>query len=122
MTDIVTFKIKNIVLIASVISLLLLDCFIYSEDVVLDFVNAGVVFLTLFPCYLMGLLASGDVKLLMVTAMYAGLSVFCEITAASAAASVILAVMISAVRHEPLLKIEYPFAFALLLGAMPLWF
>ena len=123
LTDIVTFRIRNMILVVSAIGLLLFDLLISpGEDPVSDLTAGGVVFIILIPFYMMGLLAAGDVKLLMVSAMYAGLASMCRITAASAVISLGVAFFISRVRKESIVKTHYPFAFALFLGAFPFWF
>ncbi len=123
MTDIVTYTIKNWVLVISLSALVIFDFFIYSDGkVVEDFIAGGAVLLILIPFYLLGFLAAGDVKLLAVAAMYVGLHGFCQIAAMTVMASILIVLIIGSARHESLLKIKYPFAFALLLGAMPLWF
>ena len=123
LTDIVTFRIKNLVLIISALGLLFFDLLISTTGEPLSDLTAGaVIFLILIPFYILGLLSAGDVKLLVVSAMYAGLSSICRITAASAAASLIIVLCIRCIRHESFIKIRYPFAFALLIGAFPFWF
>ncbi len=123
LTDIVTYRIKNLILIFSATGLLLFDLFISAEgNPVSEITAGGIVFLILFPFYAFGLLGAGDVKLLALTAMYVGLSSMCRITAASAVASLIIAISLSALRHEKITKIKFPFAFALLMGALPFWF
>ena len=123
LTDIVTYRIKNLILIISATGLLLFDLFISTDsDPISDITAGGIVFLILFPFYLLGLLGAGDVKLLMLSTMYAGLSSMCPVAAASAIASLVIVLSISIVRHEKITKVRYPFAFALLIGAFPLWF
>ena len=123
MTDIVAYKIKNCVLVISVSALVIFDFFIYRDGSVGgDFAAGGAVLLILIPFYLLGLLAAGDVKLLVLAAMYAGLKGFCQIAVMTIIASILMVIIIGKARHEALLKVKYPFAFALLLGAMPLWF
>lgn len=123
LTDIVTFRIKNSVLIASATVLLLFDLVISPKgDPVSDLTAGGIVFFILIPFYLMGLLAAGDIKLLMLTAMYTGLSSFCRITATSVIVSICIVFLIGRVHREAIIKIQYPFAFALFLGAFPFLF
>ena len=123
LTDIVTYRIKNMILIVSASGLLLSDLFISSgNDPASDIKAGAVIFCILFPFYLMGLLGSGDVKLLMLSAMYVGLYSFCCIAAGSVIASLLIVLCISFVRHEKIMQIKYPFAFALLMGAFPFWF
>ena len=123
LTDIVTYRIKNMILIISATWLLFFDLIISTDgDIVSDLTAGGIVFLILFPFYLLGLLGAGDVKLLILSAMYAGLSSMCLVAAASAIASLVIALSISIVRHEKITKVRYPFAFALLIGAFPFWF
>ena len=122
LTDIVTYRIKNMILIISAAGLLLCDLFISEHgDPISDLTSGIVVFLILIPFYMAGFLGAGDVKLLILTAMYTGLPVMCRITAAAAAVSLVIAIMISLVRGTPLIKTKYPFAFALFLGAFPFW-
>ena len=123
LTDIVTYRIKNLVLIISATGLLFFDLFISTDsDPVSDITAGGIVFLILFPFYLLGILGAGDVKLLMLSTMYAGLSSMCLVAAASAIASLVIALSISVIRHKKITKVRYPFAFALFIGAFPLWF
>lgn len=123
LTDIVTYKIKNWVLAISVSVLVIFDFFIYQDgNVEEDFITGGAVLFILIPFYLLGLLAAGDVKLLVLAAMYVGLQGFCQIAVMTVIASILIVIIIGKARHEALLKVKYPFAFALLLGAMPLWF
>lgn len=122
-TDIVTFRIKNIILVFSAASLLIMDLFIYAdESPVSDLTDGTIVILILIPFYMLGLLGAGDVKLLALTAMYTGLLTMCRIAAASIVVSLIIISVIYLVRHENITKIKYPFAFALLMGALPFWF
>lgn len=123
LTDIVTYRIRNSVLLVSAVMLLLYDHFISSEgDIPSDLISAGVVLIILIPFYMMGIVAAGDAKLLALCAMYVGPASFCMVTAASAAAAAVIVFIISTVRREPFIKTRYPFAFALLIGAFPLWF
>ncbi|MBQ4482029.1 MAG: prepilin peptidase [Lachnospiraceae bacterium] len=123
LTDIVTYRIRNSVLVVSAVMLLLFELLISSEgSAAADLVSAGTVLVILFPFYLMGLIAAGDVKLLALSAMYLGTTALCSIVPGAIAASIVLAFIISVSRHEPIIKTRYPFAFALFLGAYPLWF
>lgn len=123
LTDIVTFRIKNLVLVASATVLLLYDLVISPKGApVSDLTAGGIIFIILIPFYFMGLLAAGDIKLLMLSAMYTGLSSICRITAASAIVSFCIVILIARIRHEAMIKIQYPFAFSLFLGAFPFWF
>ena len=123
LTDIVTFRIKNLILIISAAGLLLCDLSGFSGGDTLTDLQAGlIIFLVLIPFYLSGLMSAGDIKLLMLSAMYAGLPSICMITAASIISSSAIVICMSFYRREPLTKIKFPFAFALLLGAFPFWF
>ncbi len=123
LTDIVTYRIRNSVLIVSAVTLLLFELLIPAEgSAVTCLLSAGAVLIILIPFYLLGLIAAGDVKLLALCSMYLGTTVLCSIIPGAIAASVLLAIIISHVRHEPIIKTRYPFAFALFLGAYPLWF
>lgn len=122
LTDMAVYRIKNTVLLLSSLALLLSDLLFSPEGSIReDLLSMGVVLLILFPIYLAGAIAAGDVKLLALTAMYTHLADFAPVAAGAAVASFILAVILSTVRHEPLSKTKYPFAFALLLGAIPFW-
>ena len=121
-TDIVTFRIKNPVLGISAIWLLFFELFISPDgDPGSDILSAAVVLIVFIPFYLLGAVRAGDIKLLSLTAMYTGIPVLCSLVLYSAAASVTIITAISTVRREPITKIKYPFAFALFLGALPLW-
>ena len=123
MTDIVTFRIKNVILVLSAAALLFMDLLIYTDgDPLSDITSGAAVLLLLIPFYILGLLEAGDVKLLALTAMYAGLLSMCRIAAASTVVSLIIVSVMSISRHEKMIKIKYPFAFALLMGALPFWF
>lgn len=123
LTDIVTYRIKNKVLLVSAAGLLLSDLFLCSKaDIREDLVSMGVVILILFPAFLTGVLAAGDIKLLALSAMYMGLSGFVALAEGAAAASACLALIVSISKKEPLYKARFPFAFALFLGAIPMWF
>lgn len=123
LTDIVTYRIKNTVLLISAAALLLSDFFLYSKaDIRKDLLSMGVVILMLFPVFLTGLLAAGDIKLLALSAMYTGLTGFSTLAAGAAAASFCLALIVSISNKAPLYKARFPFAFALFLGTIPMWF
>ncbi len=122
LTDIVTFRIRNVVLLISATGLLFFDIFIFPEGDPASDLKAGIiVFIILIPFYIAGILSAGDIKLLMLTAMYTGLSSLCHIAAASIIASLLIVISIGCFRHEPFIKIKFPFAFALFLGAFPFW-
>ncbi|MBR1524150.1 MAG: hypothetical protein IJ641_06825 [Lachnospiraceae bacterium] len=104
------------VLILSAAGLLIFD---FSVS---DLVSAVSVFIIFIPFYLLGIVKAGDVKLLMLSSMYTGPAGLCSIAGATAAVSLIMVIFISRMNKESLLKTKYPFAFALLLGAFPLWF
>ncbi len=122
MTDILTYRIKNIILFVSAAGLLISDLLTSNSDLISDITAAGIVLLILYPFYMLGLLGSGDVKLLALTAMYTGLYSMCKIAAAGAAVSMVIALSLCTIRREKLIKIKYPFAFSLFMGAFPFWF
>ncbi len=123
LTDMASYRIKNQVLIFSAAWLLFFESFIYTNgDPVSDILSAGIVFLIFLPFYMLNLVKAGDVKLLMLLSMYTGLHGIYSIAGTTAAVSALIVVLISSVSHEHILKTRYPFAFALLLGALPLWY
>ncbi len=122
MTDIVSFRIKNQILAASAVFLLIHESCAGAERAqATPLISALVVFIILIPFYLIGFLGAGDVKLLMISAMYTGLTELCGILTVTVASSALIVSVISIVRKTPLSKTEYPFAFALFLGALPRW-
>ena len=123
LTDIVTYRIRNTVLIASAAAILLFDFTTGTiSDPLSDLYRAIIVFIILIPFYAAGFLGAGDVKLIMVSAMYAGWESLIGILAGGVAASIGIVIMINRIKHEPVWKIKYPFAFALFIGALPVWF
>ena len=123
LTDMASYRIKNVILIFSAIGLLFFETLICTDGApASDVLSAGIVFLIFIPFYLFGLVKAGDIKLLMLLSMYTGISGLYRIAGTTAAASTVIVIFIGTITHEPLLKIKYPFAFALFLGALPLWF
>ena len=123
LTDMASYRIKNVILILSATGLLFFESFIFSDgDPVSGLLSAGSIFLIFIPFFMAGLVKAGDVKLIMLLSMYTGLSGIYRIAVTTVTASVLIVIFTSTVTHEPLLKTKYPFAFALFLGALPLWF
>ena len=123
LTDMASYRIKNVILILSATGLLFFESFIFSDgDPVSGLLSAGSIFLIFIPFFMAGLVKAGDVKLIMLLSMYTGLSGIYRIAVTTVTASVLIVIFTSTVSHEPLLKTKYPFAFALFLGALPLWF
>ncbi len=123
LTDIVTYRIRNVVLLISAAGLIFCDSFLFSGGGIReDLVSMGIIILVLFPFYLTGILAAGDIKLLALSAMYTGLSGFCSLISGAVLASTGLALILSIAKRESPAKVRFPFAFALFLGTIPMWF
>jgi len=122
LTDIVTYRIKNTILLISAAGLLFCDSIHYTGiGIREDIASMCVIILILFPVYLTGLIAAGDIKLLALSAMYTGLPGFCTLAAGAVTASICLSFFIGLAKHKPLNEARFPFAFALFLGAIPIW-
>ena len=115
LTDIAFFRIKNFILLGSALLLLLCDRSLSSLP------RAGLIFLFFIPFYLLGRAKAGDIKLLMLTAMYAGFEAMVPLFLLTVLSSVMLLLIISRIRKTPPADTGYPFAFAMFLGALPLW-
>jgi Flp pilus assembly protein protease CpaA len=121
-TDIAVYRIKNSILVLSSI-LFLSVSFRSGQTLDLPYMLGPpvIVFAFLFPFFLLHIIKAGDIKLLMVSALYLGLSGLIDILLYTAAASAALIMICMKVRHTSLLETRFPFAFALFLGAYPIW-
>ena len=121
-TDIAVYRIKNSILALSVILFLSIRCISgQTFDLPCILGPPVIVFTVLFPFFLLHIIKAGDIKLLMVSALYLGLSGLINILLYTAAASAALIIIYMKVRHTSLLETRFPFAFALFLGAYPIW-
>ena len=122
MTDIAEYRIKNSILLSSA-SLYLICRSFFGRPLSMPLMLGppAVVFALLFPLFCLHLIKAGDIKLLMVTSLYLGLSGLKAILLYTVPASVILILYCMKSQHTSLSKTRFPFAFALFLGAYPLW-
>ncbi len=115
MTDIVTYKIKNIVLAVPVCILLIYE---YSPGQITDMC---IIFIVFVPFYFTGLIKAGDIKLLMAAAAFTGISSLVETSVYAAFISFIIIIFLGLVTKTPVSKIKIPFAFTFFLGSFPIF-
>ncbi|MCR5746744.1 MAG: hypothetical protein K6G03_03465 [Lachnospiraceae bacterium] len=122
MTDIVSFKIKNITLLISLAGLMIFRLLHYDlQGILSSIIAAFLIFAVLYPFFVIGIIRAGDIKLIMITAMYLSFTDFISVAVSTVISSVILIVICIKGYGSSKSSIRFPFAFALMLGAYPYW-
>ncbi len=123
LTDIVSSKIKNFILIASACGLALHLIMTHAvPDMIPSLTSAAFIFAVFFPFFALGCIKAGDIKLMMVAAMYLRADGLIYIAVPTFAASLILFLLCMKTAGTSVRATRFPFAFALFLGAYPYWY
>jgi len=112
MTDVLTNKIKNIIILTGLIFGLV---FFFSGDSVKGFF---LTFLLFYPIYRIGWCGAGDVKLMMLAGYYLGIFELFSCTVTILALSMIFAAACALAEKRPVLEVEIPYAVPVFLGVI----
>lgn len=122
LTDIVSSKIKNCILFASACGLALQLIMTRAVlDLLPSLTSAAFIFAVFFPFFALGCIKAGDIKLMMLAAMYLGTEGLIYIAVPTLAACIILFLLCMKTTGTSVKATRFPFAFALFLGAYPYW-
>lgn len=113
MTDIVTYRIKNVFLALPLGILLICDP---SSQNLRDML---LIFILFIPFYCLGMVKAGDIKLLMAATAFIGTASLIETAVYTVLISVISIMALSIRNKTPVLQTKIPFAFSFFMGSFP---
>ncbi|MBO6146476.1 MAG: prepilin peptidase [Lachnospiraceae bacterium] len=122
LTDIVSSRIKNCILFASACGLAISLIMTHTaSELISSLTSAVLIFAVFFPFFALGCIKAGDIKLMMVAAMYLRIGGLIHIAVPTLAASLILFLLCMKAYGTSVKATRFPFAFALFLGTYPYW-